>query len=72
LYKLLIQALTLCTFLIEKDGVRILVAEGRAYQTSEGDRIHNEFVPADCYIVCLELVLDGCAEYNVLYPTKED
>jgi hypothetical protein len=72
LYKLLFQAPTLCTLLIEKDGVRIPVAEGRAYPTSKGDQIHNELVPADCYRVCLELVLDGCAEYNVLYPTKED
>jgi hypothetical protein len=62
----------LCTLLIEKDGVRISVAEGRAYPTSEGDRIHNEPVPADRYRVCLELVLDGCAEYNVPCPTEED
>jgi hypothetical protein len=72
LYKLLFQALTLCTLLIEKNGVRIPVAEGRAYPTSEGDRIHNELVPVDCYRVCLELFFDECAEYNVLYPAKED
>jgi hypothetical protein len=72
LYKLLFQAPTLCTLLIEKDGVRIPITEGRAYPTSEGDQIHNELVPADCYRVCLELVLDGCAEYNVSYPTEED
>jgi hypothetical protein len=58
--------------LIEKNEVRIPVAEGRAYPTSEGDRIHNELVPADCYRVCLELVFDGCAEYNVPYPAEED
>jgi hypothetical protein len=62
----------LCTLLIDKGGVRIPIAEGRAYPTSEEDRIHNDFVPADCYRVCLELVLDGCAEYNVLYPAEED
>jgi hypothetical protein len=58
--------------LIKKDEVQIPAAEGRAYWTSEGDRIHNELVPADCYRVCLELVLDGCAEYNVMYPAEED
>jgi hypothetical protein len=72
LYKLLFQAPTLCTLLIEKDGVWILVAEGRAYPTGEGDRIHNEPVPTDCYRVFLELVLDGCANYDVPYPTEED
>jgi hypothetical protein len=58
--------------LIKKDEVQIPVVDGRAYPTSEGDRIHNELVPADCYRVCLELVLDECAKYNILYPTEED
>jgi hypothetical protein len=58
--------------LIEKDGVWIPVAEGRAYSTSEGDRIHNELVPADCCRVCLELVFDECVENNVPYPTEKD
>jgi hypothetical protein len=71
LYKILFQAPTLCTLLIEKDGVQIPVMDERAYPTSEGDRIHNELVPADCYRVCLEPVLDECVEYNILYPTEE-
>jgi hypothetical protein len=35
LYKLLFKAPNICMLLIEKDGVRIPVAEGRAYPTSE-------------------------------------
>ena len=66
------KAPTLCTLLVDEDGERIPVASGRVHPTGEGDLIHNEPLPPDCYKVCLELVHDGCGDYKVPYPVEDE
>ena len=63
---------TSCTLWVAQDGEKIRVASGRVHPTGEGDLIHNEPLPADCYKVCLELVHDGCGDYAVPHPVEDE
>ena len=71
-YILFFKVPTLCTLWVFHEGERIRVASGRVHPTGEGDLIHNEPLPADCYKVCLELVHDGCDKCAVPYPVEDE
>lgn len=66
------QGPTECKLLVEVDGELIHVAEGRVYPIAHGQLLHNEPLPADCYKVSLDLVLDGCGHYYVPHPVDDD